>query len=397
MTVFQALPRPSIVLLASVLLAACGGSATSAPAGSSPASAGPSSGQAAPGSSSAKPAASASNWQAVVEAAKKEGVVQCGCPPRPDYAKAIKDGFEAANPGIRLETSPAALPEFWVRVDKEQSAKQYLWDIYTFGPTIEMFDQKNKGGMESLRDFMVGPDIGTDADWEGGLSGPFIDNEKKYIFAYLRQLTSTISINRDTLPNADISSYQQLVDPAYKGKIVWQDPRIGGAGLNFLTAIYDKFGRDGIKKLLVDQEAFLVKGQNEVADALLRGGKPISLPNMSADTKIQYDKAGVKMNLIERPLNDVQAISHGGSVVLVLKNPPHPNATKVYVNWVLSKAGQTVLTNISQFDSMRKDVQGAGPEIARPKSGEQYTDLHQEPNLTVKAREAQKAAQELVP
>ncbi len=387
-------PAWAISVLSGMLLTACGTTPSTTPVPSSPAAASPSS----PASAAAKPSsvAAAADWAAVVEAAKKEGVVQCGCPPRPDYAKAIKDGFESANPGIRLEAAPAALPEFWVRVDKEQAAKQYLWDIYAFGPTIEMFDQKNKGGMESLRDFMVGPDIGGDAAWDGGMDGPFIDNEKKYVLAYLRQLTSTISINRDLLP-AEISSYQELVNPVYKGKIVWQDPRIGGAGLNFLTAIYEKLGRDAIKKILVDQQPLLVKGQNEVAEALLRGGKPISMPNMSADTAVQYERAGVKMNLVERPLSDVQAISHGGSVVLVLKNPPHPNATKVYVNWVLSKAGQAVLTNISKFDSMRKDVAGAGPELARAKPGESYTDLHLEPNLTVKAREAQKIAQELAP
>ena len=30
----------------------------------------------------------------------------------------------------------------------------FLWDIYTFGPGAEIFDLKNKGGLESLWDYL---------------------------------------------------------------------------------------------------------------------------------------------------------------------------------------------------------------------------------------------------
>src|SRR5712692_986467 len=112
--------------------------------------------------SRAGPAAPAAptDWSAIVAAARREGVVECACPPRPDYARIIKEQFEAAVPGIRLETSPATLPDIWARVEKEQLVGQYLWDVYMFGPTIEMFALRDKGGFESFRDYMVGPEVG---------------------------------------------------------------------------------------------------------------------------------------------------------------------------------------------------------------------------------------------
>ena len=54
----------------------------------------------------------ASDWNAIVEAAKREGMVKCACPPRREFAVAFKKGFEDAYPGITLEITAAALAGF---------------------------------------------------------------------------------------------------------------------------------------------------------------------------------------------------------------------------------------------------------------------------------------------
>ena len=131
-----------------------------------------------------------------------------------------------------------------MRVEKEQDAGQYLWDVYAFGTTLEMFALKNKGGLAPTREYLVGPDVGTDADWEGGLDARFMDREKKYIFTFWRNVQNQVSINRDVLPTTQIQSFEDLIDPAIKGKMVWQDPRIGGSGINFFGAVYQRYGRE---------------------------------------------------------------------------------------------------------------------------------------------------------
>jgi len=85
---------------------------------------------------------STADWKTVLEAAKREGTVKCACPPRRDFALAFKKGFEDAFPGMTLELTAATLPEFPMRVAKEQAAKMFLWDVYTFGPGAEIFDLK---------------------------------------------------------------------------------------------------------------------------------------------------------------------------------------------------------------------------------------------------------------
>jgi ABC-type Fe3+ transport system substrate-binding protein len=391
-------------LAALLVLAACTPASSSAPPSAKPA--------AAPASASAsgsQPAASASgqapapagqpaanDWNAVVAAARAEGVVQCACPPRPDYAKLIKDSFERDNPGIRVEASPATLPDIWARVEKEQEAGQFLWDVYMFGPTIEMFALKNKGAFESFRDYMVGPDIGDESVWDGGWDAAFLDREKRYIFAFWRNVTSDITINRDQLPTAQVRSFDDLLNPDYRGKMVWQDPRGGGIGVSFLTGAYHYKGRDAVKQLLVDQQPTLVRGNVEMAEQVLRAGRVLSVGTLSEDTLVQYRQAGVPLNLETSHMEDMPSVNNSGQAPAVFKNPPHPNATKVFVNWLMSRPTQDLLQQELQNNSTRKDVTPS-QAANKPRPGVQYYHTQTEEAMTQVTTAAQRYARELLP
>ncbi len=388
-------------LAAGVLaLAACtpaGSSAPTAAQSTGPAT-NPGSGQTAASSQTtpSQGGAAGSDWSAVVDVARREGVVQCACPPRPDYTKLIKDNFEQANPGIRLEASPATLPDIWARVEKEQDAGQYLWDVYMFGPTVEMMGLKNKGGFESFRDYMVGPDIGDESVWDGGWDAAFLDNEKRYIFAFWRNVTSNITINRDLLPNAQIHTLDDLLKPEYRGQLVWQDPRGGGIGVSFLTGAYHYRGPDVVRQLIVDQQPMLVRGNGDMAEQVIRGGRGVSIGALSADTLVEYRQAGVPLKLEDVELDDIPSVSNAGLAPAIFKTPPHPNATKVFVNWLLSEPTQELLQREEASNSTRKDVPPSDASN-RPKPGMQYFHTQMEDAMMQTATAAQRLARELVP
>jgi ABC-type Fe3+ transport system substrate-binding protein len=52
-----------------------------------------------------------------------------------------------------------------------------------------------------------------------------------------------------------------------------------------------------------------------------------------------------------------------GAVALV-NRAPHPNAAKVYINWLLSKQGETVYSKDTGYNSRRTDVAPVDPELA---------------------------------
>ena len=70
-------------------------------------------------------------------------------------------------------------------------------------------------------------------------------------------------------------------------------------------------------------------------------------------------------------------MSAGFGLVNLFKNPPHPNAAKLFVNWILMKDGQTAWNSSQKTASIRADVDNswADPEIV-PKAGVKYLDVY---------------------
>jgi Bacterial extracellular solute-binding protein len=48
--------------------------------------------------------------------------------------------------------------------------------------------------------------------------------------------------------------------------------------------------------------------------------------------------------------------SNGYGSLAIIKNPPHPNATKVFINWLLSKEGQEIYSRVLMHGTRRLDV-----------------------------------------
>ena len=252
----------------------------------------------------------ADDWAAVVEAARREGVVQCACPPRPDYARLIKDKFERANPGIRLEPSPATLPDIWARVEKEQAAGQFLWDVYMFGPTVEMFALKDQGRLRVLPRLYGRARHRDGVRVGGGWDAAFLDREKRYVFAFWRNVTSDLSINRDLLPSGQVNTFDDLLDPAYRGKLVWQDPRSGGIGVSLLTATTTTRAETRSNNCWWTSSRCSCGATGDGRAGRFAAGRRFPSAALSEDTLLQYRQAGVPLNLETADLEDMPSVSN---------------------------------------------------------------------------------------
>ena len=76
-------------------------------------------------------------------------------------------------------------------------------------------------------------------------------------------------------------------------------------------------------------------------------------------------------------------VSQSGNLAM-LKNAPHPNAAKVFINWLLSREGQIelqrVLAKVQPAESRRNDIpKDDVPSDVRRKPGEKYMDLDSRP------------------
>jgi ABC-type Fe3+ transport system substrate-binding protein len=101
----------------------------------------------------------------------------------------------------------------------------------------------------------------------------------------------------------------------------------------------------------------------EVAEIIALGSKIKSLPALLAGGKPQTIVVGSESALSVANLNPL----------------PHPNAAKVYANWLFSKQGQQAMIDIGSLFSTRVDVDTSSlSDRVRQKPGVIYTNANNE-------------------
>jgi iron(III) transport system substrate-binding protein len=334
-----------------------------APAGSAPA----------PGAApAAAPAggASTATWEQVVAAARQEGRVACGCPPVPEMRTFLTTEFQRAYPGITLEYTSAALPQFAARVEAERASGQSLWDVYFWGPGGEMFQLVAKGFFDPIQPALLLPEVADPAVW-GGWDQAFLDRQKQYVFGF-RGEVGTIGYNARQVSPSDLRDPADLLDPRFKGKIAWWDPRISSGGSVFGAFFVHRFGEDALRRLLVDQEPVLLPNNTDVAERIVRGPQAIALPTVGDDTLKPYVDAGLQLDIRQFGQEpEASYVNVAWSTAMLFSQAPHPNAARVFLNWLLSRDTQTELAQRLGHNSRRLDVPAAN-ESKRPLPGVDY-------------------------
>jgi ABC-type Fe3+ transport system substrate-binding protein len=112
-------------------------------------------------------------------------------------------------------------------------------------------------------------------------------------------------------------------------------------------------GEDFLRKL-VAQELIVNRDQRQIADQLARG-KVVLTIGVSYYTFAPFVKAGVPIKALPVAREGTYASSGSGNVV-VLKNPPHPNAAKVFLNWLLTQESQSSYSRATGQATRRLDV-----------------------------------------
>jgi ABC-type Fe3+ transport system substrate-binding protein len=107
-------------------------------------------------------------------------------------------------------------------------------------------------------------------------------------------------------------------------------------------------------------------------DWLASGRYPIAFGLPSA-TFVDYAQRGASLDDFAK-VTGLHIWSPGVGAIQYLAKAPHPNAARVFVNWLLSKATQTMLMQAVKLNSQRVDVpQGDPAEVVDVKAMGQYT------------------------
>lgn len=335
-------------------------------------------------------------WAKVEAAAEREGQVNIAGPPGDLYRVSLTDAFQKKYPKIRMEFNGASGRDHMPRLTRERQAGVFNWDIYIGGPSSALEALKPIGAFDPLRPELILPETFDDTKWHDGFSAGFMDAEEKLLYAYDGTVTDVLHVNWDFVSPKEFKSLKELLDPKWVGKIAWEDPRQEGAGLNAAFLLSLSYGDDFLKKLLRDQRIVFTRDRRQLTEWVVRGRYPIGIA-LPTDLLKEFQEKGVGKNV--KPLDDstfTESLIPGFGAVGVMSRRPHPNAAKVYLNWLLSKEGQTSwVTKTGTRNSRRLDVAAGNPDNAM-KPNKKYIQAQTE-KMIPKRESVMKITRELIP
>ena len=115
-------------------------------------------------------------------------------------------------------------------------------------------------------------------------------------------------------------------------------------------------GAEYMKKL-VAQEPAILRDERLQVEWVAKGKYPIGIGTKSTIVK-SFVEAGATIKYIS--VKEGAPLGSGSVNLYAFDNEPHPNASKLLVNWLLSREAQDIIMKTSGFPSMRTDISKAG-------------------------------------
>jgi iron(III) transport system substrate-binding protein len=250
---------------------------------------------------------------------------------------------------------------------------------------VVAYAAKSRGVFDPVRPALILPEALDDSKWFGGLDGLFYDAEKTYLLSYIASPSMLAHANRDFIPEADLKDVKQLIDPRFRGKIVMPDVS-AGESVSQLSVMMAAYGEEFLTELLTKQQVVVTEEARQRIEWVVRGRYPIGISVFGSHLRT-FQEQGLGLNV--RPLDG--ALSYGAPVgtIQLMNNAPHPNAAKVYINWLLTQRAQQKLAELTGYTSARLDVPPSPEGAVDPARFNEYIGYGREQFLptTQRARE----------
>ncbi|MEQ8194472.1 MAG: extracellular solute-binding protein [Rhodospirillales bacterium] len=274
----------------------------------------------------------------IVEAAKKEGEIVVYSSTNRATLKQVCKGFEKKF-GIKTHCTRKSTSGVTKMVSAEQMAGKLRCDILSVGDT-SMFSYWEKNGLlEPYKNPMNVKHV----------SQRFIDKN-----GYSHQSRFTyfgIGVNSKLVAEKDRpKDWTDVLDPKWKGKIGIANPKDSGPGRLWLSGMVSKYGWEFIEKL-AKQKPLMIKSSSTAYKMLVSGEVLLTIPGSEHSiTKRNAQKAPVAL------VYPKSGVYGKDSRMAICKGAKHPNAARLWIDYVTSKAGQAIMTKYGAYPPIRTDV-----------------------------------------
>lgn len=295
-----------------------------------------------------------SEWDRVVAAARKEGTVTIYGGLGSDVQTAIQEGFMKAT-GIRVEALAGEGPELEEKIRMEHQIGVVIADFLISAITTPI-GVKGAGFIRPVN--VALPEAENKGVWK---MHPYDLDTQKGVVVLWMDAQPDILTNTNMVKEGEVTSWYDLLDPRWKGKMNMKDPRFKGAALGFpaMKVLGEDFWRRMAK-----QDIWLEDKSGRQVDAVVLGEKAIGI-GASTSRTITAIGAGAPVKFLH--------MKEGSHIVLkgagLITESPHPNAALVLLNWLMSREGQIAVGRATGQDTLRKDIDAAWVTVEAFKPG----------------------------
>jgi iron(III) transport system substrate-binding protein len=293
------------------------------------------------------PAGYPANYADSIAAAKKEGKVVIYSTTDTASANPLIKDFEAMYPGISVEYNDMNSTEIYNRFISERAAggssADLLWSS-SMDLQIKLVDEGNAIAYAS-------PEIASLPDWAVWKDQAFGSTYEPIVIAYNKRL-----LTGDEIPQSHADMIRVFSEHAdkLKGKVTTYDIEKSGVGFMLITqdSKYDPKFWDLVRALGKIGPRF----QSSTGTMLERIGSGENLLGFNIFASYALLRAKKDPGIaIVYPKDYTLVMSR---VMFVAKGAKHENAAKLWLDYVLSRRGQTIISN-AELGSIRADVEGA--------------------------------------
>ena len=273
-----------------------------------------------------------------LEAAKKEGKVVWYTSLALTSSEKVAKLFEAAYPGIKVEVHRTGSERILQRVMQELQANIKIADV------VHTSDAGHYVLLKDKKLLLKYTPAGID-----GFPGAFKDKDG-YHYG-LRATVNVIAYNTKIIPAAEApKTWKDLLDPKWKGKLVTAHPGYSGVIATHVLALVQLHGWDYFKQL-AQNKPMLVQSAVDPSGIVASGERPIAADGGDY-TFYQVKKKGNPVEIVF-PKEGVPLVVSPSAITSFA---PHPNAAKLFTDFIFSRDLQQVLADSEGLYTGHPDV-----------------------------------------
>ena len=284
---------------------------------------------------------------ALIATAAKEGQLTWYTSADLQLAEKVGKAFEQKFPGIRARVERAGGERIFSRVAQEYASGLHVADTVSTGDAAQFLAWK--------RQKLLAPYVPEDVERHI----PPEHRDPDGFYATVRSSLCVIAYNTDMVKREEApKSFADLLDPKWKGKIVKAHPSYSGTIMTSTFQMVRELGWSYLEKL-AQQQVLQIQSATDTPKKIVLGERPVMADGNESNVLLLKEEG--------KPIEVVYAAEGTPSIVqpsAVFTRAPHPNAARLFQNYLFSVEGQELFVSLGGLRSVHarvKDKPGRTP------------------------------------